>query len=100
MWQGGVNADPMGMLPQPTCDTFTSAVLGAALDVRPIYTIDEHNRIAAVNEAWLQFTRRWTDEEPTADEVVGHSVSWPPMARTRAYSSSHSWRTWPPGSTS
>jgi hypothetical protein len=67
-------ADPVTMLQLSLSDTWTRAMLGAALDSRPIYTIDADDRIASVNEAWLQFTQSGAEPIASADNVVGRSI--------------------------
>jgi hypothetical protein len=67
-------ADPADMLSPLACDTCTHAILGAALDTRPIFTIDAGDRIASVNEAWLEFAQPWGDSAATADDVIGRPI--------------------------
>lgn len=62
------------MLPPSPWDTCTNAIIEASVDVRPIYTIDAMDRIASVNDAWLQFAQPWCDTGATADEVIGRSI--------------------------
>ncbi len=56
--------------------------MNTSVDTRPVHTIDAHNRIVAMNSAWVEFMRTVVPFEFDADDVPGRSL-WDFVAGTQ-----------------